>query len=97
MKFIESNIKSNCCQKKLPISPALTRCIRLFDKISDTCLQNLNFKRYDLNKILILNDNQERPKGIVSHTCTNNKRLVSMIIDIYQNTCFCIAGKIELR
>jgi hypothetical protein len=71
--------------------------IKLYDTIEDVCLENANHNWYNFHDVARLNNNRKRPKGIVSHSCTNNKRLVSMIIDIYQNTCFCIAGKIELR
>ncbi len=96
MKSIESNIKSNCCQKKLPIAPALTRSIRLFDKINDACLQNLNFKWYDLNKIRILNDNQERPTGIVCHKCTNGNCVLSIKIN-KKHTRFCNINSIAFK
>ena len=96
MKSIESNIKSNCCEKKLPIAPALAQSIKLFDKISDACLQNLNFKWYNLNKILTLNDNQERPTGIVCHKCTNGNCVLSIKIN-KKHTRFCNTNGIAFQ
>ena len=68
----------------------------LFLILNFTFLQNLNFKWYNLNEVLLLNDNKERPTGIVCHKCTNGNCILSVKIN-KKHTRFCNANIIAIK
>ncbi len=96
MKVLEKNLKSNCCVKTLSAVPAAYQSIKLYDTIKDACLQNLNFKWYNLNKILKLNSNTDRPTGIVCHECSNGNCVLSIKIN-KRHTRFCEVNSITYK
>lgn len=71
--------------------------IKLYRTIDDACLENENHEWYNFDDVALLNNNSKRPTGIVWHKCTNNKCVVSMIIDDHPNYRYFVMDNLELK
>ncbi len=107
VKDLETNLKNNCCTKQLVAlvnksSEDLSMIVvKLYDKICDACTENTSFAFYQLQKISLLNNLVNRPKGIVCSDCSERGCdavgcVISLIIDEFENTRFTKANKIEI-
>ena len=82
------NLKKDCCVNSLKITLGNINQIKIYDTIKDACLENGNFKWYDLLTIVNHNSKIERPTGIVCHKCKNGKCVLSLRINKKQHTRF---------
>ena len=103
---LESYLKGDCCSKKILLilykSKKKSDCeIKLYDTICDACIENNNFQLYSLDKILKLNNSDNRKDGIVCRDCVTwgcekEGCIISLIIDDGQNTRFSKMNRVEI-
>ena len=96
IKDLENNLKPDLSPTRLVFNSPNAK-IKLYDTIDDACLENANHDWYNFDDVARLNNKSNRPTGIVMHNCTNNKRVVSIIIDDHPNYRYFVLNNLELK
>ena len=95
LEILQNNLKSDCCTKSFIVNSS-NLSIKLYDTIADAGYENDKYSWYKFNDLVELNNKIKRPKGISFHK-SNNKCVISLIIDQNENTRFFVAENLEIQ
>ena len=96
IKDLENNFKTDLSPTTINFNLPNVK-VKLYSTIDDACLENVNYEWYDFDDVARLNNQSKRPTRIVLHTCANNKRVVSIIIDDHPNYRYFVLDNLELK
>jgi len=80
MQVMNDNLRNDCCTKRITFHVSKGE-VKLFNKIEDAIEGNDQYAFYQLEKIVELNNQGNRPSGIVCHKSKNGKCVISLIVD----------------
>jgi hypothetical protein len=96
IKDLENNFKTDISSTAINFNLSNVK-VKLYNTIDDACLENANHEWYDFDDVARLNNKSNRPTGIIMHNCTNNKCVVSIIIDDHPNYRYFVLNNLEVK
>ena len=95
-----NNLQAGCCTNNLtvvnhPVVFHAGTTIKLYDTIADAANLTNNYRLFPLIDIISLNNAANKRNGIPYHPHPNGC-VISLRIDIHQNTRFCMTNAVEL-